>query len=151
MLAFRDPADAVAFAGSLHDAAGRDPTLPGLRVGVHGGPAMYRSGDYIGSTVNLASRVTSTATAGQTAVTESVAQALGDGAPLEPVGVRMLRGSEHPVALYRLKRQEERRDPSCGRMVADPPSARLMQGDEELWFCSEQCLRDYLTRTPAAA
>jgi class 3 adenylate cyclase len=151
MLAFRDSADAVDFAAQLHDAAGHDATLPGLRVGMHCGPAVYRGGDYIGSTVNLASRVTSTATAGRTVVTETVARALGDGAPLEPVGVRMLRGSEHPVALYRLRRRVERRDPSCGRMVADPPAARLMQGDEELWFCSEECLRNYLSAAPSAA
>jgi adenylate cyclase len=151
MLAFRDSGDAVAFAAALHAAAGRDASLPGLRVGMHCGPAVYRGGDYIGSTVNLASRVTSTATGGQTVVTDTVAQALGDGAPLEPVGVRMLRGSERPVPLYRLRRQEERRDPSCGQMVADPPAARLMQGEEELWFCSEECLRDYLARAPTAA
>jgi hypothetical protein len=31
-----------------------------------------------------------------------------------------------------------------------PPAARLREGDEELWFCSEQCLRDYLATAPTA-
>jgi adenylate cyclase len=151
MLAFREPAGAVDFAAALHESAATDASLPGLRVGLHAGPAIYRAGDYLGSTVNLASRVTTTATAGQTVLTEAVAARLGDGAPVEPVGVRMLRGAQHPVQLYRLVAREERRDPACGRTVLAPPAARLRQGDEELWFCSEQCLRKYLQPAPATA
>jgi adenylate cyclase len=151
MLAFRRADDAVSFARELHEYARGEPSLPGLRVGIHRGPAIYRAGDYIGTTVNLASRVTSSATAGQTVLTESVAEKLGDGAPVEPLGVRMLRGSETPAQLYRLASQEERRDPACGRTVAAPPAARLRHGDEELWFCSEECLRRFLKSTPSAA
>jgi adenylate cyclase len=151
MLAFRRADDAVGFARGMHEAARQDASLPGLRVGMHRGPAIYRAGDYIGTTVNLASRVTGTATAGQTVLTEAVAEKLGDGAPVEPVGVRMLRGAEQPVQLYRLAPHEERRDPTCGKTVKAPPAARLRQGDEELWFCSEQCLRDFLAAAPSAA
>jgi adenylate cyclase len=151
MLAFRQADDAVSFARGLHEAADRDTAVPGLRIGMHRGPAIYRAGDYIGNTVNLASRVTATATAGQTVLTEAVAQRLGDGASVEPVGVRMLRGAEQPVHLYHLTPHEERRDPACGRSVEAPPAARLRQGDEELWFCSEQCLRDFLKSAPSAA
>ena len=151
MLAFRRALDAVSFASRLHESAGSDPSIPGLRVGMHCGPAIYRAGDYIGTTVNLASRVTGTATAGQTVVTEAVAQKLGDGAPIEPVGVRMLRGAEKPVQLYRLTRREERLDPSCGHTVEAPPVASFRQGNEELWFCSEHCLREFLAKSQAAA
>jgi adenylate cyclase len=151
MLAFRQADDAVSFARSLHEAAAGDASMPGLRVGMHCGPAIYRGGDYLGATVNLASRVTATATAGQTVMTEAVAEKLRDGGAVEPVGVRMLRGAEQPVQLYRLAQREERRDPACGRTVQAPPAARLTQGDEELWFCSEQCLRDFLASTPTAA
>jgi adenylate cyclase len=151
MLAFRRPAAAVAFAGELHEAARRDPSIPGLRVGMHSGPAIYRGGDYLGTTVNLASRVASTATARETVLTEAVAAKLGDGASVEPVGVRMLRGAEQPVQLYRLAHRDERRDPACGRTVEAPPAARLGHGEEELWFCSEKCLRDFLASAPTAA
>jgi len=151
MLAFRRAEDGVGFARGLHEAARSEAGLPGLRVGIHRGPAIYHAGDYIGTTVNLASRVTSTAAAGQIVLTESVAENLGDGAQIEPLGVRMLRGSERPAQLYRLAAQEERRDPACGRTVAPPPAARLRQGDEELWFWSEECLRTFLTSAPTAA
>jgi hypothetical protein len=43
-----------------------------------------------------------------------VAQELRDGAAVEPVGVRMRRGAEQPVQLFRLAYREERRDPVCG-------------------------------------
>jgi adenylate cyclase len=151
MLAFRRADDAVGFARSLHEAARGDTSMPGLRAGIHRGPAVYRAGDYIGTTVNVASRVTGAASAGQTVLTEAVAEKLGAGMPVEHIGVRMLRGAERPVQLYRLAAQEERRDPACGRTVAAPPAARLRQGDEELWFCSEQCLRDFLAAAPTAA
>jgi adenylate cyclase len=151
MLAFRPAEDAVGFARDLHDAARDDPSVPGLRVGIHRGPAIYRAGDYIGNTVNLASRVTATASGGQTVLTEAVAERLGEAAEVEPVGVRMLRGAEQPVQLYRLAAREQKRDPACGRTVDAPPAARLRQGDEELWFCSEQCLRDFLASAPSAA
>jgi adenylate cyclase len=151
MLAFRRAVDAADFARRLHEAAGRDASIPGLRLGMHRGPAIYRGGDYIGNTVNLASRVTATATAGQAIVTEAVAEQLGDGGAVEPVGVRVLRGAERPVQLYRLTADAPRRDPTCGKAVDAPPVARLRQGDEELWFCSEQCLRDYLATAPTAA
>jgi adenylate cyclase len=151
MLAFRDPASAVSFAGAVHDAAERSSEIPGLRIGIHCGPAIYRAGDYLGTTVNLASRVTAIASAGQTVLTEAVAKRLADGAPVEPLGVRVLRGAERPVQLFRLRRHEERRDPVCGRSVEAPPAARLQKGGEELWFCSEDCLRDFLTGAPAEA
>jgi adenylate cyclase len=151
MLTFRRAPDATSFAAGLHDAAARDPGIPSLRIGIHCGPAIYQGGDYIGTTVNVASRVTGTATGGQTIVTDTVAGTLGDSAPVEPVGVRMLRGAEQPMQLYRLARREQRRDPACGRSVEAPPAARLRQGDEELWFCSEQCLRDFLAAAPSAA
>jgi adenylate cyclase len=150
MLAFRRADDAVTFARSVHKAAAGNASIPGLRIGMHRGPAIYRAGDYIGATVNLASRVTATATAGQTVLTEVVAQKLRDGGGVEPVGLRMLRGAEQPVQLYRLAHREERRDPACGRTVEAPPAARLGHGEEELWFCSEQCLRDYLATERAA-
>jgi adenylate cyclase len=150
MLAFRDSADAVLFAAELEQVVRGDASMPGLRIGMHCGPAIYRGGDYIGTTVNLASRVTSTATAGETVLTEPVAQKVEAVSPVEPVGVRMLRGAEQPMKLYRLRHREEKRDPACGRIVEAPPAARLRQGEDELWFCSEQCLRDFLASAQEA-
>lgn len=113
-------------------------------MGVHTGPAIYRAGDYIGSSVNLASRVTGASAAGEILLTEAVASALSDGEITEPVGVRMLRGAEQRLRLFRVIRREERRAPVCDTVVVDPPPAQLRQGDEELRFCSQRCLRQFL-------
>jgi adenylate cyclase len=60
--------------------------MPPLHTGIHTGPAIYRAGDYIGATVNVASRVTSEAAAGETLMTEPVAEQLRDASAIESVG-----------------------------------------------------------------
>jgi adenylate cyclase len=103
MLAFRDPADAVRFAAATQDELSRDRELPAIRVGMNTGPALYRTGDYLGSAVNVASRVVSSAMPGQILLTEPVAKAASNGGiPVEEVGVRMMRGVDEPLALYRV-------------------------------------------------
>ena len=145
MLAFRRPDDAVAFARQALDALAADPGIPPLHVGIHTGPAIYRAGDYIGSTVNVASRVTGTSSAGEILLTDAVASALTEREMTEPVGVRMLRGAAQPLRLFRVIRRDERRDPICKAVVADPPAAQLRHDGEDLWFCSQACLRRFLT------
>jgi class 3 adenylate cyclase len=143
MLAFRDSKDAVRFGLELEETVRADSSLPGLRTGMHCGPAIYRGGDYLGSTVNIASRVSSQAVAGETLVTEVVANRVDDEV-LESAGVRMLRGVEKPLSLYRLRHLDRKVDPVCGQEVQSPPAARLQQDGDELWFCSKNCLRRYL-------
>jgi adenylate cyclase len=144
MLAFRRPAAAAAFAHSVLDATRRDPEMPALHIGMHTGPAIYSGGDYIGTTVNTASRVASAAATGEVLMTERVAEQLDSREAAEPVGVRMLRGVESPVRLFRLTAREEQRDPVCGKLVAAPPAARLQHDQQDLWFCSRDCLRRFL-------
>jgi adenylate cyclase len=103
MLAFRDPADAVRFAVATQAELARDANLPAIRVGINSGPALYRTGDYLGGAVNVASRVMSSAMAGQILLTEPVAKAASDvGVPVEELGVRIMRGVDEPLALYRV-------------------------------------------------
>jgi adenylate cyclase len=144
MLAFHRPDDAVEFAAAAVAAVADDPAVPPLHVGIHAGPAIQRAGDYVGDTVNLASRVSSGSTAGEILMTEAVASALGEAQLVEPVGVRMLRGAARPQKLYRLIRSRQHIDPICGAPVRDPPAAQLRHDDDELWFCSQVCLREFL-------
>jgi len=145
MLAFRDAGEAVRFAAELEQTVRRDASMPPLRIGMHCGPAIYRGGDYLGTTVNVASRVSSQATAGETLMTQDVADRADGDLRIEPAGVRMLRGVERPLPLHRLQRQDEKRDPVCGKLVQSPPAAQLQHEGEELWFCSKDCLRSYLS------
>jgi adenylate cyclase len=103
MLAFRHPAAAVHFAVATQAELARDADLPAIRMGVNTGPALYRTGDYLGSAVNIASRVVNAAMPGQILLTEPVAKAASnDGVRVEEVGVRMMRGVDDPLALYRV-------------------------------------------------
>jgi adenylate cyclase len=149
MFAFRDAGNAVVFAREVLGQTDADRAIPPLHVGIHTGHAIYRSGDYIGTTVNLAERVCAASSPGDILLTEAVVAQLADSDAAEPVGVRLLRGSERPLALYRLIRGGAHRDPVCGVMVQQAPAARLRHEAEDVWFCSESCLRRFLERPDA--
>jgi adenylate cyclase len=101
MLAFRDPADAVRATLALRDALD-EPAIPPIRAGINTGIAVFRGSDYIGSTVNVASRVVGAAMAGHVLLTATTAERIADeGIPVEEVGVRLMRGVDEPLALYR--------------------------------------------------
>lgn len=61
--------DAVALARALLD-LGAQGHIPAVRIGLDTGPAARRRGDWFGSTVNTAARVTAVAAAGELLVTE---------------------------------------------------------------------------------
>jgi class 3 adenylate cyclase len=65
---------------------------------------LYRTGDYLGGAVNVASRVVNSAMPGQILLTDPVATAATKaGIEVEELGVRMMRGVDDPLALYRVK------------------------------------------------
>jgi len=80
--------------------------LPQLRVGVATGLAVSRAGDWFGSPVNIASRVTGLARVGTVVVTASARKTVGTAAGLvwSPAGAQHLRGVPGRVRLYRVSR-----------------------------------------------
>ena len=82
-----------------------DELLPQLRVGVAYGSAVSRAGDWFGSPVNLASRVTSAARPGAVLVSESAREQIGDDDRYRWsfAGSRRLRGVISDVRLYRVR------------------------------------------------
>ena len=80
--------------------------LPRLRVGVASGDAVSRAGDWFGSPVNVASRVTGVARAGTVLVAETAREAIGDAAGFDwsVVGSRHLKGISGELKLYRVSR-----------------------------------------------
>jgi adenylate cyclase len=75
-----DPGDAAEIALELLDAARADPKLPELRIGLAFGPVVSRLGDVFGSTVNIASRLTSIGRPGWVLIDREMHEALaGDG------------------------------------------------------------------------
>lgn len=150
MLTFSDPADATRFVVDLDEAAVREPNFPAIRAGINAGPVLYRVGDYVGNTVNVASRIAAIAKAHEILMTQGVAKAAeAAGLPLEHAGERRLAGVEEPQALWRIARVGERatrreRDPVCGMAVGEDAVAHLAYGGYEYAFCSHACLRKFL-------
>ena len=75
MLVSPEPGPMVAATLELVERAEAQEALPQLRAGVAYGPAVNRWGDWFGSTVNLASRLTARARPGSVLTTEEVRDA----------------------------------------------------------------------------
>ncbi len=91
---------------ALAAAADADEAVPMLRVGIAFGEAVSRAGDWFGSPVNLASRVTGAARPGSVLVAESARNAIGDadGIAWSFAGARKLKGIGGEVKLFRARR-----------------------------------------------
>ncbi len=106
MLVCSDPLTLLRTVLDLVDAAAAD-DFPRLRVGLAFGHAINRSGDWYGSPVNLASRVTGAAPASTVRVTDSARKAIGDPAGIEwsAPEARHLKGIRGEVLLYGARRR----------------------------------------------
>jgi adenylate cyclase len=80
--------------------------LPRLRIGVASGCAVSRAGDWFGSPVNVASRVTAAARPGTVLVAESARDAVANapGFDWSSAGTRHLKGVSGEVKLFRVER-----------------------------------------------
>lgn len=93
---------------NLIEAAEADEVLPRLRVGVAYGSAVSRAGDWFGSPVNTASRITAIARPGSILVSEAARDSVGDDDRFQwsEAGSRHLRGIRDSVRLFRGRRAE---------------------------------------------
>lgn len=76
-----------------------------LRMGMHCGEVAERGTDFVGQTVNIASRIADLAGPGELLVSEQVVDAVGDQPPtaaFHPVGPTRVKGVTAPIWLYRL-------------------------------------------------
>ena len=104
------PADGAQIALGLQDAAAADQRLPPLRIGLAAGPVVSRLGDVYGSTVNIASRLTSLCRPGWVLVDRVMAESLRDDPRfvLRPRRPESVRGYHH-LRQWRLRRADEAR------------------------------------------
>lgn len=109
MLVSSDPVAMLEAVLDLLDATELDEDFPRLRVGLATGMAVSRAGDWFGSSVNLASRVTGAARPGAILVSESTRDAIGevDGVTWSFVGARRLKNIKDEVKLFRARRAEK--------------------------------------------
>jgi adenylate cyclase len=106
MLVGPQPRDVVATALTLVERAGEADDLPELRAGVAFGPAVNRWGDWFGSTVNVASRLTERARPGSVLATGEVHDAAAEDFAWSRAGEKRLKGISTPVTAYRARRAD---------------------------------------------
>jgi adenylate cyclase len=101
-----DPAPLLDVVLKLVEVIDTDNDFPRLRAGVASGMAVSRAGDWFGSPVNVASRVTGVAWPGTVLVADSVWEALGDTGEFHGsyAGARRLKGIKNEVRLFRVRR-----------------------------------------------
>ncbi|KRE29315.1 cyclase [Mycobacterium sp. Soil538] len=105
MLVSPEPAPLLEAVLRLVDATDDDGDFPRLRVGVATGMAVSREGDWFGSPVNLAARVTGAARPGSVLLSESAREAIGDDERFtwSFAGARHLKGFKSDVKLFRAR------------------------------------------------
>lgn len=126
--------------------------FPSVRVGMHYGHAIERSGDYFGRTVNIAARVSALAGAGEVLLTDDVVRAAGKVETVRFIerGRHPLRGIEEPVLIYLASPGAQQSseglpiDPVC-HMAVDPERSAGMIVHEGVryHFCSLHCVRRF--------
>jgi len=147
MLRVPDPADAVRLGLWITRNAMSGHQAPSVRVGGNYGSAVERNGDYFGSTINVAARVSALAAGGELLVTGHTAALAPDleGVLYESRGRQVLRNVAEPVEIFAVVRMDENADhlaidPVC-QMAVDPERAvgRLLLDEKAYHFCSLTC------------
>jgi adenylate cyclase len=101
-----DPLPMLDVVLKLVETVDTDNDFPRLRAGVASGMAVSRAGDWFGSPVNMASRVTAVARPGTVLAADSFWEALGENREFHGsfAGARRLKGIKNEVKLFRIRR-----------------------------------------------
>jgi adenylate cyclase len=109
MLVSTDPIALLRTGLELLAAAEKFDDFPQIRVGLAYGPAVSRAGDWFGSPVNVASRVTGVARPDSVLVAESARDAIGSAEAFSWsfAGARHLKGVKGEIKLFRARRADD--------------------------------------------
>ncbi len=129
---------------------------PRVGVGIAWGPAAERGGDWIGSTVNVAARLSELAEGAEVLISAAGRRAAGEieGIDFRSRGPVTLRGLHEPLEVYEADCRDRAAalylDPVC-RMALDPRGSHLsaMHRETVYRFCSERCLRAFRSNPDA--
>ena len=150
MLVAEAPAHAVESCLALLEAVAAQPMFPLARAGVHTGSAVCSDGDFLGTGVNVASRITGHAAGGQLVLTaEPAAAARVLGLTVHELGAVTLRNIIDPVELFRIDADAQANviDPVCRMGLASSDAAgRLTYQGHDYWFCSLDCVAAFAAR-----
>ena len=152
MIVFPECYSAVSCALELEQRASAEPQFPAIRVGLHYGPVLYRGGDYLGSNVNIASRLAECANRNQVIVSAAVRDRSREleGVEWTRIGKQRLKGLATEVELFEprpaaAEAVEKDTDPVCGTELGKGEvAAHLTRDGVDHAFCSDDCLRQFV-------
>jgi class 3 adenylate cyclase len=147
MVRVPDPGDAIQLGLRITHDLIRGHEAPAVRVGLNYGTAVERGGDYFGTTINIAARVSALASGGEVLVTGATAALAPDldGVYYESRGRQALRNVSDPLEIFAAFPTQKTDDllsvdPVC-RMAVDRDKAvgRLTHDSRVYFFCSLTC------------
>jgi adenylate cyclase len=151
-IVFPDPASALRAITMLFGSVAGVRHFPLLRIGLHHGQALWRSGRYFGSTINIAARTAAQARGGEILCTQTVVEHVGApeqaGYSVVPVGKIKLKNLPRKIDLYRIALAAAALplaiDPVCQMQVDAQSAVSSCQFDGRwYWFCSSTCQRRF--------
>lgn len=122
-----------------------------VRVGMHHGTALTFDDDYVGASINLASRLSHEARPGEVIGTQPIAEfATAHGLTASFRGTRQLRHIGEPVEIYAITIEAlaapSDLDPVCHmRLTGDGSAITVRWHDHTIGFCSHDCARRFTT------
>jgi adenylate cyclase len=148
MLAFGEVGSALTSVHAIFEQCVNASGFPMPRGGAFHGPAIARSGDYLGGSVNTAARIASQARSGQFLVGESIAHVARErGFAVAHLGDFMLRNLVVPVAIYEVQLVTSTRyvvDPVCRMQIDEVNAIGVRYEGVDYWLCSLACAERFV-------
>ncbi|NIQ39183.1 MAG: YHS domain-containing protein [Proteobacteria bacterium] len=136
---------------ALRDKVEEEPYFLTVHAGIHAGSVLEQDGQYFGTALNLASRVTSRAWGRQILCTDKVVDLAGNPEDIDfrELGVTYFKNITEPVAVFEVLVKHSRGetkviDPVCRmQVVPDKAPAKLPFEDKTYFFCSFDCAKAF--------
>jgi class 3 adenylate cyclase len=136
---------------SLRDTIELEPLFPFVHAGIHAGMALKQYGRYHGKALNLTSRVTGHARAGQILCTQKVITSAGNlnNIAYRSLGLTRFKNIVEPIEIFEVltgdrPKEINRFDPVCHMQVnQDTAPAKLPYQNKTYHFCSFECAKTF--------
>jgi len=124
-----------------------------LHGGLHYGKLLKRRGNYFGAALNLAARIASEAGAGTFYCSAEFADAITESSAtsFQSKGKYILKNISEEKELFEIGVNNRKRhyiDPVCRMVIHDTANAFQHTAEDQLYFCSAQCLEIYKGNQP---
>ena len=119
--------------------------------GLHYGKVLKRGGNYFGFAVNLVSRIAAKAAAGTFCCSAEFVVSITDtsACTFKSQGNHRLKNFSEEKEIFEVGIRETKAnyiDPVCRMVILDPEKAFRHPNDDQLYFCSSQCLELYKSK-----